>query len=288
MTTRINPKLINPISAGEGSVAAYSSGNVVLSALKIDGVTNPPTNGQSLIWNNSSQKWNPGAGSVQSGLFSSSISNVASYSVTTSMANAIVFPSTPGYSYIADSILITNTDINGYGNVAISANIQFASPAREIVHTNLIPISYRGALELLKKPQVFNPGDALRLQAANASSMYATITYEAISSNVYFGAANLITSYANTTIYTANNIPAVVESIRCVNTAQNSNAAVTVKWVDSTGAVKTFFVFELILPSNSVIEICENVKRLNANDSISAYSSNPNNISVFVSGKTLG
>lgn len=286
MTTRINPKLINPISASEGSVAAYSAGNVVLSALKIDGVTTPPTNGQSLVWNTSSQKWNPGLPGVQSGLFSSSISNVSSYSVTTTMANAIVFPSTPGYSYIADSILITNTDINGYSNVAISANILFASPAREIVHTNLIPISYRGALELLKKPQVFNPGDAFRLQGANATSMYATITYEAIASNAYVGSANLITSYANTTIFTANNIPAVVESIRCVNTA-NSNAAVTVKWIDSTGAVKTFFVFELIMPTNSVIEICENVKRLNANDSISAYASNPNNIAVFVSSKTL-
>jgi hypothetical protein len=288
MTTRINPKLINPISASEGSVAAYSAGNVVLSALKIDGVTSPPTNGQSLVWNNSLQKWNPGLPGVQSGLFSSSISNVTPYSVTTSMANAIVFPSTPGYSYIADSILITNTDTNGYSNVAISANILFASSAKEIVHTNLIPIAYRGALELLKKPQVFNAGDVLRLQNANASSMYATITYEAIASNLYFSAANLITSFANTTIYTANNIPAVIESIRCVNTAQNSNAAVTVKWIDSTGAIKTFFVFELILPSNSVIEICENVKRLNANDSISVYASNPNNISVFVSGKTLG
>jgi hypothetical protein len=116
--------------------------------------------------------------------------------------------------------------------------------------------------------------------------LFATITYEAIASNNYISSANLITNYANTTIYNSNGYPSIIESIRAVNTA-GSNAAITVRWADSTGVTKTYFVFELVLPSNTVVELCENPKRLNTNDIISAYASNPNNISVFVSGRGL-
>jgi hypothetical protein len=274
-------------SAGSGFLSSNGSNvffsNVTTANLAID-PTNIPTTGQSLVWNQASQKWLPGSGATSGGYFASTISNVTSYSVTTTMANAIVFPITIGYSYVVDSILITNMDTNGYSNVAVSSNILFRS-GTEIIHSNVITLPYRSALELLRKPQVFNPGDALRLQGIN-SSLFATITYEAIASNNYISSANLITNYANTTIYNSNGYPSIIESIRAVNTA-GSNAAITVRWADSTGATKTYFVFELVLPSNTVVELCENPKRLNTNDIISAYSSNPNNISVFVSGRGL-
>jgi hypothetical protein len=283
MTTRINPRLINPIASSEGSVASVNASNVNFTSLIIDNSTTAPTAGQGLIWDSATGKYTPG-GVVTSGLFSGAVSNVAAYTVTTSMANAIVFPSTPGFSYLVDSILVTNMDTAGATNVTVSSNIVTVTN-QEINHCNEIPIPYRLSLELLKKPQVFRPGEILKLKCGGTTSLNATITFERIASNAYVSNAALLT-LSNTNVYVSTGAPTVIESIRLVNTG-TANVATTMYWANATGSPKAYFVYTLIIPTNCVVEICENVKRLDANDRLVAYTSFANTISAFVSGRVI-
>lgn len=283
MTTRINPRLINPIASSEGSVASVNASNVNFTSLIIDNATTAPTAGQGLIWDSSSGKYKPG-GVVTSGLFSGAVSNVAAYTVTTTMANAIVFPSTAGFSYLVDSILVTNMDTAGASNVTVSSNIVTVTN-QEINHCNEIPIPYRLSLELLKKPQVFRPGEILKLKCGGTTSLNATITFERIASNAYVSNAALL-GLSNTNVYVSTGAPTVIESIRLVNTG-TANVATTMYWANATGVPKAYFVYTLIIPTNCVIEICENVKRLDANDRLVAYTSYANTISAFVSGRVI-
>ena len=283
MTTRINPRLINPIASSEGSVASVNASNVNFTSLIIDNSTTAPTAGQGLIWDSATGKYKPG-GVVTSGLFSGAVSNVTAYTVTTSMANAIVFPSTPGFSYLVDSILVTNMDTAGATNVTVSSNIVTVTN-QEINHCNEIPIPYRLSLELLKKPQVFRPGEILKLKCGGTTSLNATITFERIASNAYVSNAALLT-LSNTNVYVSTGAPTVIESIRLVNTG-TANVATTMYWANATGVPKAYFVYTLIIPTNCVVEICENVKRLDANDRLVAYTSFANTISAFVSGRVI-
>lgn len=283
MTTRINPKLISPISSSEGSVASVNSSNVNFTSLIIDNASTAPAAGQGLLWDSASGKYKPG-GIVTSGLFSGSVSNVNAYTVTTTMANALVFPSTAGFSYLVDSILVTNMDTTGATNVTVSSNIVLATN-QEINHSNQIPIPYRLSLELLKKPQVFKPGEILKLRCSGTTSLNATITYERIASNAYISNAAIL-ALSNTNVYVSTGAPTVIESIRLVNTG-NANVATTMYWANATGVPKAYFVYTLVIPSNCVIEICENVKRLDANDRLLAYTSSANTIAAFVSGRVI-
>ena len=283
MTTRINPKLISPISSSEGSVASVNSSNVNVTSLIIDNASTAPAAGQGLLWDSASGKYKPG-GIVTSGLFSGSVSNVNAYTVTTTMANALVFPSTAGFSYLVDSILVTNMDNAGATNVTVSSNIVLATN-QEINHSNEIPIPYRLSLELLKKPQVFKPGEILKLSCSGTTSLNATITYERIASNAYISNAAIL-ALSNTNVYVSTSAPTVIESIRLVNTG-NANVATTMYWANATGVPKAYFVYTLIIPSNCVVEICENVKRLDANDRLVAYTSFANTIAAFVSGRVI-
>lgn len=283
MTTRINPKLISPISSSEGSVASVNSSNVNFTSLIIDNASTAPAAGQGLLWDSASGKYKPG-GIVTSGLFSGSVSNVNAYTVTTTMANALVFPSTAGFSYLVDSILVTNMDTTGATNVTVSSNIVLATN-QEINHSNQIPIPYRLSLELLKKPQVFKPGEILKLRCSGTTSLNATITYERIASNAYISNAAIL-ALSNTNVYVSTGAPTVIESIRLVNTG-NANVATTMYWANATGVPKAYFVYTLVIPSNCVIEICENVKRLDANDCLLAYTSSANTIAAFVSGRVI-
>ena len=288
MTTRINPKLINP-SGSEGGVASISSSNVVFSAIAVDNTTVAPSSGQALLWDSATNKYKPGAVN-NSGLFSSAVSNVAAYAVTTTMANAIVFPATTGFSYVVDSILIANQDGTGLSNVAITSNLILAN-GLEYNYCNVIPIPFRMSLELLKKPQVFKPGEVLRLQGVNTSNLFATIAYERILSNSFISNALLLqatvtTPNVLTNLYVSSGAPTIIESIRLVNSG-SGNVATTVYWANATGVVKTYFVSSLIIPQNCVVELCDAVKRLDANDRLVSYSSFANTITTFVSGKLL-
>jgi len=289
MTTRINPRLINPIAGVEGSVATVSSSNVVFSAIAVDNTTIAPSSGQALLWDSATNKYKPGAVN-NSGLFSSAVSNVAAYTVTTTMANAIVFPSTVGFSYVVDSILIANQDGTGLSNVGVSSNLILAN-GLEYNYCNVIPIPYRMALDLLKKPQVFKPGEVLRLQGINTGNLFATITFERIASNSFISNALLLqssvtTPNALTNLYVSSGAPTIIESIRLVNTG-SGNVAATVYWANATGAIKTYFVSSLIIPQNCVVELCDNVKRLDANDRLVSHALLSNTITTFVSGKII-
>ena len=123
------------------------------------------------------------------------------------------------------------------------------------------------------------------LKCSGTTSLNATITFERIVSTAYISNAALLT-LSNTNVYVSSGAPTVIESIRLVNTG-NANVATTMYWANATGSPKAYFVYTLIIPTNCVVEICENVKRLDANDRLVAYTSFANTIAAFVSGRVI-
>ena len=147
------------------------------------------------------------------------------------------------------------------------------------------------SLELLKKPQIFKPGEILKLQGLNTSNLFATITFEKVSGNNYISNALLLQATVTnpnllTNLYISSDAATVIESIRLVNSG-SGNVGATVYWANATGIIKTYFVSSLIIPQNCVVELCDTVKRIDANDRLVAHSSWANTITAFVSGKNL-
>lgn len=221
------------------------------------------------------------------------ITNQTSYTVTSALAAALTLPVTPGYMYIIHSIYVTNVDTAYATTTTVSGTIAYATPVSTVSFANKIPIPARGALELLRKPQLLNPSDVINIQSLAAgvganSLLQVTITYERVPSEAnYFGVG---VSAATTTgdVYTvpANSSAAVIDSIRVVNSSDLGDIAITLTWTDATNSVLGTLTSSFIVPANSTVELCETAKRIPTGNKIRAVATTASAISVFVSGRT--
>lgn len=223
-----------------------------------------------------------------SGLFNTAIDGVTNYAVTSTMANVVVFAE----NTIVHSIYVTNIDTTGANAVAVSANVRL-SAGTSVTMANQLPMVYRGAVELLKKPKYFAAGDAVQLQAfsagAGASSMlHSTITYETTDSADYIGqVTDIATPDVATDVYTSTGAASVIESVMIVNTAAVGNIAVTVTVTDGSNAIQGYWASGILVPPNSTIELCENTRRIAAGHKIRVTAEASGTISSFVAGKKI-
>jgi len=219
------------------------------------------------------------------------ITNQAGYTITSTLSATLVLPSTAGFMYIIHSIYITNIDAALAATTQVSGSIVFASPISTVSFANKIPIPARAALELLRKPQLLNPGDVINLQSltsgTGANSLLAsTITYEQVpSAGNYFGvgvsAANVVGD-----IYTATGTGAVIDSIRLANSSDLGDIAITLTWTDASNVTQSTLTNSFIVPANSTVELCESSKRIPVGHKIRAVSTTASAVSVFISGRT--
>jgi hypothetical protein len=228
-----------------------------------------------------------GGESGGSGLFNSAINVAVGYAVTSSLANAVVFSA----NAIVHSIYLTNISSDSTSNVQVLGDFTPSGTSNVSIFYK-IPLPYRSSVEMLKKPQVVKTNDILKLQSfeddvAASSNAHAIIVYETTTETTYERVGKLVRdTYTN--IYTSTSSASVIESIKLVNQDSSySNHAITVVWTNSSNTLQGYFLKELILPSNSTIEICETPKYMNADDKIDAYSTTTNVISMFVSAKKI-
>ena len=240
-------------------------------------------NAASSYANSAYAKANTGGGS---GLFNSAINVATGYAITSSLANAVVFSA----NATIYSIYVTNIGPDVNAAVTVTADFTPTGSSANVSLFRNIPIPSRSSVEMLKKPQVVKTNDIIKMQSfvngtAASSNAHVTIVYEttALSS---FDRASALAGTGYSTLYTATDSPAVIESIKVVNQdTAFGNHAISIIWTNSGNTIQGYIAKDIILPANSTIELSEAPKYLYSGDKLDIYSSYANVVSVFASAK---
>jgi hypothetical protein len=214
------------------------------------------------------------------------------------------FPSTSDLEYVIESIHVTNIFSN---ELYLSARQDYNTGTNtwnNVPIAQRVIIPYQGSAELLEQPIIASPQDILRFQALTGTGSTAAgvdggldvfVTYSTKNDTDYIGIGKTVSSPSETEIYTSDTYPTVIQSIRLINYNLNIDidASVsiyrggTVGIITTTGVRQGYLVYNLTVPKNSTIEICQKPKYLNTNDTIMAVSPVPNSLAVCVSGKQV-
>jgi hypothetical protein len=216
---------------------------------------------------------------------------------------AYSFPSTAGAKYVVESIHVSNVYAN---ELFLSGRHDYVSGAGStaIPIAQRVIVPYQGALELLEQPMVVNPSDILRLQAFAGvgttsvgidGGLDAFIVFSQKLDTTYVGTAKTVGITTGLEIYTASTYPTVMQSMRLINyslTADvDASVAIyrggTVGTIVATGVRQGYLAYNLTVPKNSTIEICQRQKYLPIGDSIVTFASVPNVLSVCLSGRQI-
>lgn len=265
-----------------------------------------PTNGQVLkyngsVWVNDTDA--TGGGGGDGGTFNTGITTSLYHSVTSGIgANqtednnifigpgvAYTFPATAGKRYIVESIQLANiTTQDAY----VVARHDF-SGLTDVPIAQRVIVPYRGALELLEHPIVFNPSDELRLQAMDGlastanglnNAIDAFIVWTEKSDTAYIGTGATLTT-TDQSIYTASS-QTVIETVSVTNFSltEDRNVSVSIyRGVTRLG----YLCKDLPIPKNSVIDVIEKPKYLAIGDKIAFdETSGFDQVSCRIAGKT--
>lgn len=223
-----------------------------------------------------------------SSLFNSSsgpltdVNGQTGYSITSSLATAITFPSTNGFIYVVNSIHIVNLGIANDSLTCVCTVNGVTS------YLNLkTPMNMNTILECLTRIKVFYPGDTIQFQAQNNDSLYAIITYSRYRSNTIFGVGTVCAS-SLTDVFTSTNSASTIESIYAVNiddTGTPTDHWVSIYWTDNSNNIKGYYSYQFDIIANSVAEIIKGPKRLEISDKIRAYASTGASISLMIAGE---
>lgn len=235
----------------------------------------------------------PGGGSFNVG-----ISSLVYAPVGATLGIGHSFENDATKSFIVESIHVSN---RGLSNAYLTATQRFLSNTTEVPFANKVIVPYQGAVELLEEPFIANDGDILKFQALSGigtdaggitGALEAFITYSEQETTSLIGLGQTITDtvggvgYAQT-VYTSSTYPTVIQSIRLVNTSDNSDVDASVS-IFRNGTIRMgYLVYNLTVPQNSTIEICSRPKYLNTNDTLVVDASNTNILATFVSGKSV-
>jgi hypothetical protein len=219
---------------------------------------------------------------------------------------ALSFPNVVGNRYVIQSIHVANTFDN---ELYLTARHDFNNGALRVPVANRVVVPYNGALELLEQPTIANPGDRLRLQAFTGigttaggvdGGLDAWITYSTKTDTNFVGVGTTVTTAGTNvggvstyqTVYTSTGFPSVIQSIRIANYNLFIDVDASVAIASSLGIRKGHLAYNLTIPKNSIVELCQQPKRLGTSETIgvsvgSTTSGGANALSVFVSSKYI-
>ena len=215
-----------------------------------------------------------------SGEFNTSISGATQYDVTTSMATAYTANASSDHRTIVHSIHICNISAS---EVTVSGEIQSSF---SFAHT--IPVPAGSAVELLKQPKVLGPSETIELQASANSALEATIIVEYKEDTDFWDAQVDLTSDATMTdIYTSTTNPSVVQSILLANDDGTNDVKARVAWTDGSNNIQSYLVYDMVVPADSTVEICEKPKYLAAGYKLRGYANVADRLEITASGKQI-
>ena len=220
------------------------------------------------------------AGGGGSGDFNTGISSAKQYDVTNSMATAYTASSSSDYRTIVHSIHICNISAS---EVTISGEMQ-----TDFSFAHTIPVPAGSAVELLKQPKVLGPSETIELQASSGSSLEATIITELKEDTAYWDAQVALSSADTMTdLYTSSSNPSVVQSILLCNNDGTNDVKARVCWTDEGDNIQSYLVYDMIIPADSTVEICETPKYLMTGYKLRAYANQANRLEITASGKQI-
>ena len=215
-----------------------------------------------------------------SGQFNTSISGATQYDVTTSMATAYTASATATIRTVVHSIHICN--ISG-SEASISGEMQTNF---SFAHT--IPVPAGSAVELLKQPKVLGPSETIELQSDTSSALEATIIVEEKEDTALWDAQIALSSAAtNTDLYTSSSYPSVVQSILLCNNDGSNDVKARVYWSDGSNNVQSYLVYDMVVPADSTVEICEQPKYLATGYKLRAYANQADRLEITASGSQI-
>ena len=118
-------------------------------------------------------------------------------------------------------------------------------------------------------------------------ALHATIVYQATTDTAYLNGTSAGVGVGTVaTVYygTGNTFPSVIQSIRVANLTDNGDYPVWVG-IGNSDTVFSWLAYNMVIPKNSSIELCESPKRLGIGQSIFAYSDTINAIEIQIAGK---
>jgi hypothetical protein len=215
-----------------------------------------------------------------SGQFNTSISSATAYLLTTSMAVAKTASASASIRTVVHSIHIVN--ISG-SEVTVSGEMQSSF---SFAHT--IPVPAGSAVELLKQPKVLGPSETIELQASAGGSLYATIILEEKEDTALWDAQVDVTSAATyTDLYTSSTYPSVVQSILLANDDGTNDVKARVIWTDGSDSLQSYLCYDMVIPADSTVELCEQPKYLAAGYKLRVYANQADRLEVTASGSQI-
>ena len=196
------------------------------------------------------------------------------------MAAAFTAAATATNRTIVHSIHICNISA---AEVSISGEIQSSF---SFAHN--IPVPAGSAVELLKQPKVLGPSETIELQSDTASALEATIIAEVKEDTDYWDAAIDLTSAATLTdIYTSTTNPSVVQSILLANDDGLNDVKARVAWTDGSNNIQSYLCYDMVIPAESTVELCEKPKYLAAGYKLRGYANQADRLEITASGKQI-
>lgn len=272
----------NTFSVGNGS-----AGNKELIA-NTDAVNKPR-----LRWDDTAKSWtfsNDGinfsaiSSRIMSSMFDTSLSNTAFYVAQTTQSTAWSAPSTTGVRHVIRSVTATNI---GSTDSSITLETVMSSGAGTIALAHQVPVPTGGAVELLLKPKVYQPGDNLVAVAGHAATVQLTITYSTISdTSLWTTGADFVTANTMLDLRVGQGQGEVLESILLANDDGVSPVDVQVAITDSGNNVQGYLVFNYTVSPKSTVEVLDAPKFLAAGYKLRALATSANRLEVTVTGRT--
>ena len=215
-----------------------------------------------------------------SGQFNTGLTGATAYAVTASMATALTANASSDYRTVIHSIHVAN--ISG-SEVTVSGEMQASF---SFAHT--IPVPAGSAVELLKQPKVLGPGETIELQASAADALQATIIAEQKEDTDLWDAQVDITSAATwTDLYTSTSNPSVVQSILLANDDGTNDVKARVVWTNGSDTIQAYLCYDLVVPADSTVELCEQPKYLASGYKLRVYANQADRLEVTASGKQI-
>ena len=224
-----------------------------------------------------------GDGSALTGLaagggdFNTSISEYATYTLTTSMATAFTANASSSHRTIVHSVQVTNISTN---DVTVSGEIQGTSK-----FAYLIPVPAGSSVELLKKPKVLGASETIELQCSAADSLSATISCERQENTDLLGSAQEITTANSVSNILTLSSAAVVESILLVNDDGTDDVKVRVFWTNGSNQIQAYFGYDIVVPAGATVELLEAPKAMPSGHKIRCQANVANRAVVIVAIK---
>jgi hypothetical protein len=215
-----------------------------------------------------------------SGQFNTGVSGATQYDVTASMATAYTASASASIRTVVYSIHICNISAS---EVSISGEMQTNF---SFAHT--IPVPAGSAVELLKQPKVLGPSETIELQASSTSSLEATIIVEEKEDTALWDAQIALSSAATMTdLYTSSSYPSVVQSILLCNNDGTNDVKARVVWTDGSNNIQSHLVYDMVIPADSTVEICETPKYLATGYKLRVYANQADRLEVTASGSQI-